>query len=566
MGACSRKLRDFLSKAYPPFPIHAATKKTNLNGKLQEVNDADKNSALKWPTYQDVGGVLEYKSFESMMAEEMPAEGYSSALPIFHDGASGLHALETQVDALDLALRAAKANLKKARLLKEENMTNMLWHLMNEHKKIVETVAISTSSWCGGMYIPKPAALLVTHSARPASFSISKSFLQSIDRLFPKIKDGTINAEDVRFLDEEHAKFFSTIRQAGVAGALLKQFRGAFSSSQKREDHQHTIFVTAALREQLIYFLSTAPMAFERRVNLQQFPLPRLLVSVERFLNMDANLTVDAFRRGFSSLISGEIDQGCHTIITHKSLRVEEEGTGSKEALESLARGGAGAGAGAGAGLSDLACQELERAKSSKVKLNILLDRDDLERSQLRFGAVEWKGREGEPVTFHRGLSDMFAYAVDSSGNVVASSSATGRAPKLEKVKEIERPRPKRRVPTEQTYSDTEDEAPEYVPRPTRRRRYESDTEDEYVPRSAGGTSAAGGKSASPEFMASRAGRYLRRNSTFTPLPDFSAEPSPVPFAEREIVPQLLDFLESSMEGKDDEGKDELDGKSDVDV
>jgi len=488
------------------------------------------------------------------MAEEFPAEGYSSALPIFHDGVSGLHALETQVDALDVALRAAKANLVKARMLQEEKMTNLLWHYMNEHKKICETVAISTSSWCGGIYIPKPTALLVTHSARPTSFAITKSFLQTIDNLFPKIVNDKLTAKDLDLLNEEHAKFFSTIRQAGVAGALLKQFRGAFSSSQKREDHQHTVFVTAALREQLIYFLTTAPMAFERRVNLQHFPLPRLLVSVERFLNMDANLTVDAFRRGFSSLISGEIDEGCHTIMTHKSLRVEEEGTGSKEALESLARGGGG-GAGAGAGgLHSMATEELERAKSSRVKLNILLDRTDLERSELRFGAVEWEGREGEPVTFHRGLTDMFAYAVDSAGNVVASSSAFGRAPKLEKI-DIKRPTPKRRVPTEQTYSDTEDEAPEYVPRPTRRRRYESDTEDEYVPRSAGGTSAAGGKSASPEFMGSRAGRYLRRYKRgygVTPLPDFSAEPSPVPFVEREIIPKLLDFGDSEeLEGQD---------------
>lgn len=477
-----------------------------------------------------------------MMKDEMPSDGYASALPIFHTGTSGVEALEAQVDALELALRAAKANLKKARLIKEDDMTNMLWHLMNEHKKIMETTAISASSWCGGIYIPKPAALLVTHSARPASFAISKSFLLSVDHFLPKIMSNTMTADDLAKLDDEHAKFFSTIRQAGIAGALLKQFRGAFSSSQKREDHQHTVFVTGALREQLIYFLSTAPMAFERRINLGQFPLPRMLVAMERFLNMDANLTVDAFRAGFTSLITGTIDEGCHTIMTHKSLRVEEQGTGSAEALAHLA------GAGAGPKLWDLGEAELECAKSSKVKLNILQERTDLERSQLRFGAVEWTGRDGEPVTFHRGLTDMFAYAIDSSGKVVASSSATGRAPKITQFKEIAKPAPKRRRKVEDD-DETEDEGPQ-----DEGPRYKTDSEEEEeapVYRSHGGTRDRGGKSASREFMQSRSGRALKRISHDPFLPDLSAPVETLERAEPGIAikAQELSFGDDFSEG-----------------
>jgi hypothetical protein len=119
-----------------PFSPPTTAKKTNLNSKLEECNIEDERAAYVFPAYEDVGG-LKFSPYESMMAEEFPAEGYSSALPIFHDGTSGMHALETQVDALDVALQAAKANLVKARMIQEEKMTNTLWHYMNEHKKIL---------------------------------------------------------------------------------------------------------------------------------------------------------------------------------------------------------------------------------------------------------------------------------------------------------------------------------------------------------------------------------------------------------------------------------------------
>ena len=220
-----------------------------------------------------------------------------------------------------------------------------------------------------------------------------------------------------------------------------------------------------------------------------------------------------------------------------------------------MAGGGVGAGAGAGAALIEKADAELVAAASSRVKLNILDERTDDDRSFLRFSAVEWEGRDGAEVSFHRGLSDMFAYAAEMNGEVVASSSATGkRAPK---VKKIDPSILKKRRIEKSFKPELEEEFDEV-----------EETEVEEEEERYGG----GGKSGSPTFASSRAGRYLARSGGefISPLPtrrrrdeeekfeyEIGVDPNPVP--EREISPVALP-------GLSDEDMFAEDGKEDKDL
>jgi hypothetical protein len=139
----------------------------------------------------------------------------------------------------------------------------------------------------------------------------------------------------------------------------------------------------------------------------------------------------------------------------------------------------------------------------------------------------------------------MFAYAIDSNGKVVASSSATGRAPKITQFQEIAKPAPKRRRKV-QDDDETEDEGPRY--------KTDSEEEEEEAPvRSRGGTRALGGKSASIEFMKSRSGRALRRIAHDPLLPDLSAPVVETSAPGIAIVSHELDF------GDDEGGVTELD-------
>lgn len=366
-------------------------RKTNRNRRLELLN-LNEEVNYEPSFFSDATGLRKQTVAEKMNKEAfepLHPLGYGSANPLFFNNAEdALVAMENQLAMAAALVHSLNLNLQRAKQLVAlqksvsslENkytvpMTGSLRSIMNQSKMKLETFTIASSSWCSGMYLPKLSMCLMTAMYRPQARSVCQSLLVKLDEALQEGKE-----PDVNEFDEIEKNIFMEIRRSGLAAALSKQMRGRFTSYQKREDHQHSIFVTASLREQLYFFISTAPMQICRRMNLQQFPLSRVLVAAERFIDTDVNGTVDGFRQGnFSigaflppSTFDGPLifnqeqfdGGGSINLINCKTIRPEVTGVGVKEAEFAIANGTSDH-------LKSLAIDELNKANSCKVQLNV---------------------------------------------------------------------------------------------------------------------------------------------------------------------------------------------------
>lgn len=386
-------------------PINSI-RKCNRNQKLESLNLCDGVAAAEAESkiFRDAAGLMHVTKAEKMNLEpnqSLPPLSFGAANAVFFDEAlPALEAMKQQA-AMAMALAASlAANVKKAEALidSQRNMLQQVKHdetipmtgglraLMNQNKMKLETFAIASASWLSGVYLPKIAMCLLTSKVRPQARIKSENFLAKIDAVLSSLKQDQDPEEAiVQQLDEAHAQIFAELQKAGLTAALINQKRGGFSGLQKREDHAHTKFVTACLREQFFFFIATAPLQqIGRRITRKQFPLPRLLVGVERFLDTDSNGTVDAFREGNGSfeaflppMLMSSLDLtrdqfdggGSISIITHKTLRLEKTGVGVQEAEAALASNEPHEVR--HAKLLEQAQEELQQAEKSTVPLNI---------------------------------------------------------------------------------------------------------------------------------------------------------------------------------------------------
>jgi hypothetical protein len=374
-------------------------RKTNRNRRLETLNLVDGlySAAQETQSFYDAAGLRKNVAAEKMNLEpNQPLHplGFGAANALFFDEAKdAISAMEHQAAMASALAYQLNLNVQRAKQLisvqstvsqiQSSNtsvpMSCGLRSLMNQSKMKLETFCIGASSWCSGMYLPKLTMCLNTAMYRPQARSSCQTLLKKLDAALIQLdKEQELDDSFVKSLDEAHAGLYNELRRSGLVAVLSKQMRGAFGARQKREDHQHSIFVTASLREQLYYYISTAPMQIGRRMCDTQFPLPRLLVAAERFIDTDVNGTVDAFRLGGASNfippnpMEGpqvfEQEQfdggGSISLLTCKTLRPEFTGIGVKETeynLETKANN-----------LVELGKQELQNASKVKFQLNIL--------------------------------------------------------------------------------------------------------------------------------------------------------------------------------------------------
>jgi hypothetical protein len=410
-------------------------RRTNRNRKLENLNMTGGmvTAAEETKLFKDAAGLGPVGSAEKVnleVGENLPALAFGSAHSVFYSSAeAGLesmrqHALMTAAMLLRLNENIEKGEklLATQRAVMEAEaaatampagpvpMTGSFRALMNQNKMLLETYAVGVSGWLSGIYLPKITACLMTAVTRPQSRVKAQSLLAKLDSIAAKLEEDEELSDDVLDeLDATHAAVYAEIRRAGLTATLSKQMRGGFSASQKREDHQHSKFVTASLREELYYFIATAPMNVGRRVTLNQYPLPRMLVAAERFLDSDVCGTVDAFREGaghMHALLPPDMTTGTAAFapgdqfdtggsiqnITGKTLRPEKTGSGVEEA-EAVLRAPHKTQDHRHHELLMAAYEELDAAEGSKVKLNILdPSRSNVDRATLREQATQ-RGR-----------------------------------------------------------------------------------------------------------------------------------------------------------------------------
>jgi len=434
-------------------------RKMNRNRKLEALNMTGGllEAADQTKRFKDAAGLGDAVGPEKMnleRGERLPPLAFGSAHSVFFDSAeAALEAMKQQALVTAAMLTQMTANVDKAKNLVdiqrraldiesrvtgapvgEVPMTGAFRAIMNQNKMLLETYAVGASSWLSGIYLPKIISCLLAANTRPQSRLKVQTLLAKLDALSDKLKDDEEELSDELLdeLDAAHAAVYAEIRRAGLTAALTKQMRGPFSSFQKREDHQHARFVTASLREELYYFIATGPMSVGRRMTLHQYPLPRMLVAAERFLDADVNGTVDAFREGmgsvsalvppdlsaptaFAALAHDQFDTGGSIQnITGKTTRPERTGAGVEEA-EAALRAAGKTQAQRHAELEAFAWAELDAATASSVKLNITnTDRTNADRAELRERATQRDRVSGtEPADFVR--AGNFVYVTEKA-------------------------------------------------------------------------------------------------------------------------------------------------------
>lgn len=432
-------------------------RKMNRNSKLEALNMTGGlvEAAEETKRFKDAAGLGDVVAPEKMNLEDgeaLPPLAFGSAHSVFYGSAeAALESMKQQALVTAAMLTRLTSNIEKAkeivatqkRVLEVEAsytgapvgqvpMTGSFRAVMNQNKMLLETYAIGVSSWLSGIYLPKITACLMTANTRPQSRLKAQTLLAKLDALSAKLRDDDDEMSEAMLdeLDAAHAAVYAEIRRAGLTAALTKQMRGAFSSSQKREDHQHARFVTASLREELYYFIATGPMSVGRRITINQFPLPRMLVAVERFLDADVCGTVDAFRTGCGHAyallppepmlgpVSFTYDQfdtgGSIQNITSKTTRPERTGSGVEEA-EAALRAPNKVQVVRHAELEAEAWAELEKADNSSLKLNITReDRTNADRAELREVATQRNRVSAtEAADFVR--SGNFVYVTDKA-------------------------------------------------------------------------------------------------------------------------------------------------------
>ena len=406
-------------------------RKTNRNRKLEALNMTGGlvEAAEETKRFKDAAGLGDASTPEKMnleRGESLPPLAFGSAHSVFFDSAdAAINAMSQHALMAAAMVSRMSSNINKAKELVATQrraaeieasvtgvpagdlpMTGALRAIMNQNKMLLETFTIGASSWLSGIYLPKITACLMTANTRPQSRVKAQTLLAKLDAVASKLNDDEDLPEDVLDeLEEAHAAVYAEIRRAGLTAALTKQMRGPFSSFQKREDHQHARFVTAALREELYFFLATGPMSIGRRITLQQFPLPRMLVAAERFLDADVNGTVDAFREGLGHisallppdpLLGPSVFQGDQfdtggsiQNVTAKTLRVERTGAGVEEAEAALREPGKTQTERHSA-LVERGFEDLAAADASSLKLNVTdTSRTNEDRAELRERATQ---------------------------------------------------------------------------------------------------------------------------------------------------------------------------------
>jgi hypothetical protein len=439
-------------------------RKMNRNRKLEALNMTGGliEAADETKRFKDAAGLGDVVAPEKMNLEDgeaLPPLAFGSAHSVFYGSAeAALEAMKQQALVTAAMLTRLTSNIEKAkeivatqkRVLEVEAsytgaavgqvpMTGSFRAVMNQNKMLLETYAIGVSSWLSGIYLPKITACLMTANTRPQSRLKAQTLLAKLDALSAKLRDDEDEISEAMLdeLDSAHAAVYAEIRRAGLTAALTKQMRGAFSSTQKREDHQHARFVTASLREELYYFIATGPMSVARRVTLNQYPLPRMLVAAERFLDADVCGTVDAFRAGCGhaySLIPPDPMTGAAAFaydqfdtggsiqnITSKTLRVERTGSGVEEAEAALRAPGKLQSQRHGE-LEAEAWAELAEADASSLKLNVTdAERTNADRAEMREVATQRdRVSATEAADFVR--SGNFVYVTDKSAAGAARS------------------------------------------------------------------------------------------------------------------------------------------------
>ena len=429
-------------------------RRTNRNRKLENLNmsGAIFTASEESKAFKDAAGLGPVKDAEKMnleVGENLPALAFGSAHSVFHNSAESAldtmkqHALVTAALLLRLNTNIQKAEAllssqKQAMFIEASAtgtavgpvpMTGSMRALMNQNKMLLETYAVGVSGWLSGIYLPKITACLMTAATRPQSRVKCQTLLAKLDSLLSTLQDDKdVTDEMLDELDATHAAVYAEIRRAGLTASLTKQMRGGFSSFQKREDHQHAVFVTASLREELYYFIATAPMNVGRRTTLQQYPLPRLLVAAERFLDSDVCGTVDAFRSAdghIHALVPPDVHAGAFSAdqfdtggsiqnITAKTIRPEKTGSGVTEAEEALSSSSKTQEQRHGE-LVAKAWEQLRAADGSSVVLNVAMShRDNEDRASLREFATQ-RGRVSttEEADFVR--SGNFVYLTEKA-------------------------------------------------------------------------------------------------------------------------------------------------------
>ena len=438
-------------------------RKMNRNRKLEALNMTGGlvEAAAETKRFKDAAGLGDAVGPEKMnleAGERLPPLAFGSAHSVFFDSAeAALEAMKQQALVAAAMVTQLSKNVEKAKEVLETQrraleieayvtgapvgevpMTGAFRAIMNQSKMIHETYAVGVSSWLSGIYLPKIISCLLAANTRPQSRLKVQTLLAKLDALSSKLGDDDQDIPDelIDELDAAHAAVYAEIRRAGLTAALTKQMRGPFSSFQKREDHQHARFVTASLREELYYFIATGPMSVGRRMTLHQYPLPRMLVAAERFLDADVNGTVDAFRTGMGHVYalvppdagaagSFTYDQfdtgGSIQNITGKTTRPERTGAGVEEA-EAALRAPGKTQVQRHAELEAHAWGELGAAEASSLKLNITnTDRSNADRAELREKATQRARPSGtEPADFVR--AGNFVYVTEKAGAGVARS------------------------------------------------------------------------------------------------------------------------------------------------
>lgn len=430
-------------------------RKMNRNRKLEALNMTGGlvEAAKETKVFKDAAGLGDVVSPEKMNlndGESVPPLAFGSAHSVFYGSADAAlesmtqHALMTasmltrlteninkakELVALQKKVMTIEARIKGGSV-GDVPMTGSFRALMNQNKMLLETYAIAVSSWLSGIYLPKITSCLLTANTRPQSRLKAQTLLAKLDALSSALSEGDdISEALVDEVDSAHAAVYAEVRRAGLTGALTKQMRGPFSSHQKREDHQHAKFVTASLREELYYFIATGPMNIGRRMTLQQFPLPRMLVAVDRFLDADVCGTVDVFREGdghvfplippdplegVSVFSRDQFDTGGSIQnITGKTTRPERTGAGVEEA-EAALRAVGKTQVERHSELVSEARKELATAERSSVSLNITKERSNEDRAMFREIATN-RGRESSAESADFVRAGNFIYVTDKA-------------------------------------------------------------------------------------------------------------------------------------------------------
>ena len=239
--------------------------------------------------------------------------------------------------------------------------------VMNQAKMCTETMALASTSYTGGMFLPKTAATFMVNRNMPATSAKFQKFYAALERITQRM-----NREDLTGLSDEEAlkkieltdkeeddlnedtdNVWGELRRAGLAMAMAKQFRGG-SGKKIVKEHEHYKFLMASLRAQAWNFAIAAPLQVARRCGADRWLMSQNMVAMERLMHCSATTTAmltiqdtnvslmklfpAAPFQPYSFTLNQEDNGGEAVLVTTRTVLRHEKGLplGCEEAMEAL--------------------------------------------------------------------------------------------------------------------------------------------------------------------------------------------------------------------------------------